>query len=318
MTAKSVSSTELFDIALDLFDKLSASPTGEISLRQFTQECDWDITPRVAAKAAELIETYYDIDGCPQLAIGTDGDYDDEGNVTQEATTAYFFNRDIGVLRLSGPETIVLDHLLSSSDLDELTKEHLRLALGVHEHGFTDEQDAENLIDTDADKGPCFAIIQNATERGQRISFEYRGNTRTVDPLSIEKNGTQFYLTGFDLDRQAVRTFKTALVFACKRTGKPVDHHLEVPPLDESIRSRGEMVHISVSTERLPALAWPGIDITDEVDPDDPSRTIVIVAVTQKPWFFSRVLAEAGHIKILDKDVAQEFCAWARALKVAN
>ena len=56
--------------------------------------------------------------------------------------------------------------------------------------------------------GPAVAVVQQAIADRARVSFGYRQEQRTVDPWRLAFRRGQWYLHGFDTDRNAERQFR--------------------------------------------------------------------------------------------------------------
>ncbi|GAA2730661.1 WYL domain-containing protein [Pedococcus aerophilus] len=83
------------------------------------------------------------------------------------------------------------------------------------------ERDGDSLIGIEPRLGtsePAFEPVKNAVVGQQTISFGYRTggqgevNTRTVQPWGLASWHGRWYLTGFDLDREAPRVFRLSRI----------------------------------------------------------------------------------------------------------
>ncbi len=55
---------------------------------------------------------------------------------------------------------------------------------------------------------PALPVLYDAVRRRATVTFDYRGDTRHVAPALLRFRGGWWYLVGFDLDKEASRTFR--------------------------------------------------------------------------------------------------------------
>ncbi|NNG40985.1 WYL domain-containing protein [Flexivirga sp. ID2601S] len=92
------------------------------------------------------------------------------------------------------------------------------------------ERDTESLVGLEPrvrTSEPAFNPVKDAALRRQAISFTYRkaggeASTRQLQPWTVTNWHGRWYVTGFDLNRQAPRVFRLSRIDgAVKRLGKP-------------------------------------------------------------------------------------------------
>lgn len=119
---------------------------------------------------------------------------------------------------------------------------------------------------------PAFEALWQACVDRQPVSFEYRGQTRRVEPWTMTYRRGAWYLFGHDRDRGAERVFKVARVGAeVTGLGKPAGYH--VPQTDpDALLAKLEpsppdsVAVLAIRGDRAPALRRRGRP-SDQADP---------------------------------------------------
>lgn len=166
------------------------------------------------------------------------------GYPAEQAARRQAFERDKRTLRdggvvittapVEGPEQVGYliradDYYLRDLDLDADEQAALNLAVaGVH-LGDPTGRDALWRLGLPAPSGaqpmaelpslPSLPVLWDALRSRAVISFGYRGEPRHVAPALLRFRGGSWYLVGFDLDKQASRTFRVDRMDDTPKTG---------------------------------------------------------------------------------------------------
>ena len=175
-----------------------------------------------------------------QIAAEVPG-YPAEGEARRQA-----FERDKRTLRDGGVEvtTVTIDEpeqigyvirpedfYLPDLDLSADEQAALNLAVaGVH-LGDPSGRDALWRLGLPATAGarplaelgalPALPVLFDAVRRRGEVRFEYRGQARRVAPALLRFRGGWWYLVGFDLDKEAGRTFRVDRMAGMPTVGEP-------------------------------------------------------------------------------------------------
>ncbi len=166
------------------------------------------------------------------------------------------------------------------------------------------EQSANGAVATipsDENLGPIFSAI---TSR-HTIAFAYRGDPRRVEPWRLDFQRGRWYLTGFDLDREAERNFRlnriegSVTVEATLATAaRPVNETRQARQAWEIGPEPVAEVQLLVDADRV---AWAsqqlGVAATSELNDD--GSAVFTVPVVQVQAFFSFVIGFLDHAEIL-------------------
>ncbi len=68
---------------------------------------------------------------------------------------------------------------------------------------------------------PALPVLYDAVHRRAAVRFDYRGESRHVAPALLRFRGGWWYLVGFDLDKQASRTFRVDRMEGAPVVGEP-------------------------------------------------------------------------------------------------
>lgn len=166
------------------------------------------------------------------------------------------------------------------------------------------EQSATGAVATipsDENLGPIFSAI---TAR-HTVAFTYRGDQRRVEPWRLDFQRGRWYLTGFDLDRDAERNFRLnriegdVTVEAITATAvRPANETRQARQAWEIGPELVAEVQLLVDADRV---AWArqqlGDGATSELN--DEGNVIFTVPVVQVQAFFSFVIGFLDHAEIL-------------------
>jgi proteasome accessory factor B len=166
---------------------------------------------------------------------------------------------------------------------------------------------------------PALATLFEAFRHRAVVTFVHRGRTRTVEPWGLSSKRGQWYLVGYDRDREAVRAFRadriegdvsvgTPDAFTAPADFRPDDHVQDRPWLlgDDAPVT----VQLRVDAARRDAvLASLGTDATI-VDTDDTTTTVELV-VTNVTALRAFVLGFVEHVELCEPaDLRAELVAW--------
>jgi proteasome accessory factor B len=162
---------------------------------------------------------------------------------------------------------------------------------------------------------PALAMLFDAFRKRSVVTFTHRGKRRTVEPWGLSSKRGQWYLVGFDRDRDAVRAFRADRIDGEVEIGEPgaftapadfrPDDHVEDRPWllgDESAVT----VRVAVDpAHRAAMLAELGGDAHEADD-----GTIELV-VTNRAAFRTFVLGFLEHAEVLaPPDVRADIVTW--------
>jgi proteasome accessory factor B len=172
---------------------------------------------------------------------------------------------------------------------------------------------------------PALATLFEAFRHRSVVTFTHRGNTRTVEPWGLSSKRGQWYLVGWDRDRQAVRAFRADRISGDVQVGprnafdapsdfRPDDHIEDRPWMlgdDEPVVVRlnvdADQAERARAEFRGEASFSPGADGTVDVE----------VNVTNRAAFRSVVLDFLDHAEVISPpDVRAEVVNWLRRCAV--
>jgi proteasome accessory factor B len=166
---------------------------------------------------------------------------------------------------------------------------------------------------------PSLAALFEAFRRRATVTFEYRGEERTVEPWGLTSKRGHWYVVGYDHARNAVRSFRADRVTGDVALGE--DDAFEAPAdfrPDDHVEDRSWMfgdtepvvVDVLVDAGYLDgALAVLGSDAT--VAPQAGGSSIVSVPVVDRAAFRGIVLGFLEHAEVLrPADVRDDVVAY--------
>jgi proteasome accessory factor B len=164
---------------------------------------------------------------------------------------------------------------------------------------------------------PALPVLFEAFRRRAAVTFEYRGESRTVEPWGLAARRGHWYLVGHDRDRDAVRTFRADRLGDDVNVGPP--DSFEVPDdfspdalLDAEPWQYGEDPPV---TARLLVDAGHGSEVAERGDRVIEERAdgslVVEFVVVNRPAFRSFVLGFLDHAEILEpEELRDDLIAW--------
>ncbi|MDI2098195.1 helix-turn-helix transcriptional regulator [Ruicaihuangia caeni] len=183
-------------------------------------------------------------------------------------------------------------------------------------------------IEASTDDG-ALAIIRSAVEHGRRLAFWYRnakgeGHERRVEPLRVDSVDNDWYLRGWDVEREAVRTYRldrmseVRVLDEAADTGRPAAaavHRL----VDDRLFNDAE-ASVVVTLEVVPAaLPLLGEFVSDDAEiAAAGDRVRVETRVAHFHTLKRQVAALPGLVEVLSPPEAREAVrAWARDARAA-
>ena len=164
---------------------------------------------------------------------------------------------------------------------------------------------------------PALPLLFEAYRRRATVTFEYRGESRTVEPWGLSARRGRWYLVGHDRGRDAMRTFRADRLGDDLHVGAP--NEFEVPvgfspdaSLDAEPWQYGEDPPV---TARLLVDAGHESDVVDRGDRVIEERAdgsiVVEFFVVNRAAFRSFVLGLLDHAEILEPaSLRDDLLAW--------
>jgi proteasome accessory factor B len=235
----------------------------------------------------------------------------DAGEVGYRVRPDDYYLPDLG---LSAEETAALRVAVSAISLGSSAGEGALMKLG----GMAEHAPAPIASLPIA---PALATLFEAFRNHAVVTFTHRGQTRTVEPWGLSSKRGQWYLVGYDRDRQAMRAFRADRIDGDVKVGEP--DAFETPDdfrPDDHIEDRawlmGDEPPVIVRVAAEPGYADR---IVDELGADgiaeelDDGRLVVEIPVSNRVAFRSIVLAYREHAEVLaPDDVRADLIAWLR------
>ncbi len=171
---------------------------------------------------------------------------------------------------------------------------------------------------------PELPVIRGAVARRAPISFEYRGDRRTIDPWGLLLRGGFWYVVGHDHDRAAQRTFRIdrfgggadniaiapAGSFERPASFDPRDAFPADPKQIGHAASDGVMATVRIDAERAPAIERE-VGADRVVERLAGGAIVVEVAASNLDAFRSWVLGLLDHAVVLEPpDVRSAIVDW--------
>ncbi len=164
---------------------------------------------------------------------------------------------------------------------------------------------------------PALPVLFEAFRRRAPVTFEYRGESRTVEPWGLSARRGHWYLVGHDRDRDAMRTFRADrlgddLIVGAPNSFRVPDDFSADAALDGEPWQYGEAAPV---TARLLVDAGHDADVVargDRVIEERPDGSVVVeFVVVNWPAFRSFVLGLLDHAEILEPDsLRADLLAW--------
>jgi predicted DNA-binding transcriptional regulator YafY len=166
---------------------------------------------------------------------------------------------------------------------------------------------------------PALATLFDAFRHRAVVTFSHRGRSRTVEPWGLSSKRGQWYLVGFDRDRQAVRAFRADRIEGDVEVGPPdaFTAPADFRP-DEHVQDRpwllGDDPPVTVrlavdGAHRDGLLNELGGDGT--IVDEQAGRTVVELTITNPPALRSFVFGYLEHVEVIEPiEVREEIVAW--------
>jgi proteasome accessory factor B len=164
---------------------------------------------------------------------------------------------------------------------------------------------------------PALPVLFEGFRRRAAVTFEYRGETRTVEPWGLAARRGHWYLVGRDRDRDAMRTFRADRLGDDVTLGPPdsfvvPDDFSPDASLDSEPWQYGEDAPV---TARLLVDAGHESEVAERGDRVVARRadgsTVVEFVVVNRPAFRSFVLGFLDHAEILEPpELRADLLAW--------
>ena len=164
------------------------------------------------------------------------------------------------------------------------------------------------------------AALFGAVAASSTVTFGYRGEERNVDPYRLAFRNGNWYLAGFDRDRQAERSFRLDRLTGPPQAGPP--GAFERPParstrppapweMGDEDEVAARVLVDAVQADR--AVGEVGADAVVERRPD--GAVVVELRVTNRDAFRSFVLGFLDHAEVLaPPELRADLLAWLRRL----
>jgi predicted DNA-binding transcriptional regulator YafY len=170
---------------------------------------------------------------------------------------------------------------------------------------------------------PALPVLYDAVRRRASVTFDYRGDTRHVAPALLRFRGGWWYLVGFDLDKEASRTFRVDRMDGAPSVGPddsavmPDDFDPTAALPEEPWRmGEEEAVRVDVLVDAGLAplvVAEVGASTVHEQRPD--GAVVVRLEVTNIGALRSWVLELGEHAEVLAPDhVRAAMVSWLEAI----
>lgn len=170
----------------------------------------------------------------------------------------------------------------------------------------------------------ALATIRRAMSDGRGLVFEYagprtQGGTRRVDPLRVESIDTDWYLRAWDLDRQALRTFRLDRMSEARVDDRPAEKTIDQVVIPDTLFQQAAddvIVTVELDSTSLPLVADFLSDTADA--PDGEGRVRIRLAASHGFDGVVRLVAGLpGRAVVLDppaaRDAVRDFAAAALA-----
>jgi predicted DNA-binding transcriptional regulator YafY len=170
---------------------------------------------------------------------------------------------------------------------------------------------------------PALPVLYDAVRRRATVTFDYRGDARAVAPALLRFRGGWWYLVGFDLDKEASRTFRVDRMECEPTVGEPGsavmpdDFDPEAALPEEPWRMGEEevvLVDVLVDAVLAPLVVAELGDSTVHARRPD-GAVVVRLEVTNIAALRSWVLELGEHAEVLGPDdVRADMISWLEAV----
>lgn len=163
-------------------------------------------------------------------------------------------------------------------------------------------------------RGPDSAIgdLLDAISERVPIRFRYRAASsgvtaeRKVEPWRVYVRGRGWYLYGFDVERQAPRSFRTSRIVGAVRTdGEPGS--VTIPDQQQPVPEQAEtQVRLALRPERAAALRARGTIVDTMADPSGGVREVVALTVSDVEEFADEIAGYGEAAIVLSPEQLRE------------
>lgn len=161
------------------------------------------------------------------------------------------------------------------------------------------------------------ALVEGAARR-RTARFAYGGEARTVEPWRLSFSGGHWYLSGWDRDREAERTFRVDRVAGPVELGEPAAAAAPAPAKIGPLRGweLGDAEPVEARVRVDPDLAaWAGHVTGDTGEPEPDGSVVLTLKVRNPSAFRSLVLSFLDRAEVLEPaELRREVIGWLEAL----
>jgi predicted DNA-binding transcriptional regulator YafY len=169
---------------------------------------------------------------------------------------------------------------------------------------------------------PALAPLFEGVRKHAEVQFDYRGETRVLQPWSVQSEKGRWYVTGYDVKRGSRRTFRADRIDGDVTVG---DARSFVPPADDEARvasidapwelGDGDVLRVTIAFDPphdIGAIERLGDDAVVTHGPD--GRTRVTFDAVQPDAVRSFVLGFLEHAEVLEpQQLRDDVIAWLQA-----
>jgi predicted DNA-binding transcriptional regulator YafY len=170
---------------------------------------------------------------------------------------------------------------------------------------------------------PALAELFDAVARRARITFDYRGEVRALEPYGVVLRWGHWYVVGHDRDRDAPRAFRVDRIDGEPEVGEA--GAFEPPPdVDPAAYLRADPLTYGEDQPRTarvlvdePRADWVVEQLGEEVVADRrPDGSVVVeLSVVNREAFRTFVLGLLEHAEVLEPDeLRADLVAWLEAI----
>ena len=207
-------------------------------------------------------------------------------------------------IRLSLQESMVLAHVLNLLNIAPDVRDRVEQAMLPLESADIDTQ--PYTIGSVSVYGRFYQQLEIAIQDYVRIVLTYRSShdaacvPRLVDPLAIKQDRDAVYLIGWDVEKDAQRTYRLDRIDDVLYTeDSVVTHPWTDADIKQSLTANSSKAIVSFPNKQaLEQAGWAGIS-DYEAQGDASDRVLATVYVADEEWLFDRVLGSGGEIVIV-------------------
>jgi predicted DNA-binding transcriptional regulator YafY len=202
---------------------------------------------------------------------------------------------------------MAIQNMAVTGNSDTRTTEKIR--------SFFGKKSEENWIEVDFSRWGSrdndtvkFQTLKEAILKSHSIKFKYvdpygRETQREVNPLKLVFKSKSWYLKGFDVNKDAYRTFKINRMLDLKSTNNRfVRSDYDLPPLEQEYESKPRLIELIFP----PEVAFRVYEEFDEgaIERDDEGNMRVTVQMPEDDWMYSYFMSFGKNIHVVQpKDV---------------